>query len=621
MRILIIAPRVTELRVIPVPLGLAYISARMKRDGNEVFWLNLNHHSDDMEKLVRQAMCLHDPDIVATGGMYLYLEFTRAAFVMARRAKPDVIRLTGGSALTAEPELFMNYTGADIGVIGEGEKTVSELLKALPDISVGDLADISGIIYRNHAGELVRTRNRAPCKNLDDYPWPDFEGFDYEHTISEYQNISDFSVFAASVLDRPRMIPLITSRACPYNCTFCFHTSDRRYTERPLDDVFAELDYHVKKYRANFIVILDEVFCPGSARLTEFCERIKPYGLKWWSQSHVNMYCADRLNTMREAGCVGTSYGIESMSDKVLESMKKHNKASIVSATLQHTYDSRLDIQGNLIFGDRAETVETAEESLTWWENNLHLGVNLTMLALYPRSEMYANAVDKGIVRDPPGFIKAGCPIVNAGSMSDEDFAALRVRVQISNLIRYYCRITGYSPDEGRSTFHGSLYRLSAVCPHCGASSEYRNVALPFDSNSTFFLACRECYRRFAPPLFKNSMDISRLDERTDLAGKLIEKGDINQVEDICRRNLRRFPFHDTSLYLMGKILLMRGNRDRAFSAAHLAAIQNPAKPEHLELLADTAPDGFVGRAGRVLRKHAEWLRESGIKGVTFVAP
>ncbi|MEI6826582.1 MAG: hypothetical protein WCK54_13390 [Desulfuromonadales bacterium] len=49
MRILMVAPKVTELKVIPLPLGLAYISAQMKRDGHEVFWLNLNHHSEEMD--------------------------------------------------------------------------------------------------------------------------------------------------------------------------------------------------------------------------------------------------------------------------------------------------------------------------------------------------------------------------------------------------------------------------------------------------------------------------------------------------------------------------------------------------------------------------------------------
>lgn len=621
MRILIVAPKVTELKVIPLPLGLAYISAQMKKDGHDVFWLNLNHHSDDTETLIRQAVCLHDPDIVATGGMYLYTEFTRAVFVMARRFNPSIVRLTGGSGVTAEPELFMNYTGADIGVIGEGEATVSELLETLSVRSVNDLAGVTGLIYRDPDGKLIRTQERKPCKSLDEYPWPDLEGFDYEHTISEYQNIADFSVFAASVLDRPRMIPLITSRACPYKCTFCFHTSGRKYTERSLDDVFAEIDYHVKKYRANFIVILDEVFCPGTSRITEFCERIRPYGLKWWCQSHISMFNNDRLAVMRDAGCVGLSYGVESMNDKVLKSMKKHNKAEVVAHTLQQAYESRLDMQGNLIFGDQAETIQTAEETLTWWENNLHLGVNLTMLALYPRSEMYAIAVEKGIIRNPLGFINAGCPVVNASSMSDEDFAALRVRVGISNLIRYYCQITGYSLNRQRSSVHGKLYRLTAVCPHCGASSEYRNVALPYNSNTTFFLACRECYRRFAPPLFKRSIEMNRLEKHAIRAGKLVENGAIDEAERICQHELHRFPFHDTNLYLIGKILLIRGNRDRAFAAAHLAAISNPARPENLELLADTAPDGFVGRASHLLRQHAAWLREKGINGVTYVAP
>jgi hypothetical protein len=328
----------------------------------------------------------------------------------------------------------------------------------------------------------------------------------------------------------------------------------------------------------------------------------------------------NRLAMMREAGCVGLSYGIESMNDNVLKSMKKQNRAEVVAHSLQQSYESRLDTQGNFIFGDRLETIETAEETLTYWENNLHLGINLTMLVLYPRSEMYVTAVQNNIIKNPTGFIKAGCPVVNASSMSDAEFAALRVRVDICSLIRIYCRITEYSPDRERSIFHGKLYRLAAVCPHCGASSEYRNVALPCDSNTTFFLACRVCYRRFAPPLFKRSVKINKVENKTIIALRLIESGAIDEAERICRHNLHRFPFHDTSLYVISKILQIRGDRDRAFAAAQLAAIQNPAKPEYLEQLADTLPDGFIGRSSRVLRKHATWLREKGIDGVTFVA-
>ncbi|MEI6826581.1 MAG: radical SAM protein [Desulfuromonadales bacterium] len=520
----------------------------------------------------------------------------------------------------SEPELFMEYTGADVGVIGEGELAVSELLRVFPVTTVNDLANIDGIIYRDHAGKIIRTTDRKLCKDLDEYPWPDLEGFDYGHTINEFQNISDFSVFTASVLERPRMIPLITSRACPFTCTFCFHTSGRRYSERALDDVFAEIEYRIEKYKANFIVILDEVFSPDAVRTTEFCERIKPYGVKWWCQSHVNMSNSNRLAMMREAGCVGLSYGIESMNDIVLKSMKKQNKSEVVAHTLQQSYESRLDMQGNLIFGDRLETLETAEETLTFWENNLHLGINLTMIALYPRSEMYETAVSNGIIKNPLGFIKAGCPIVNASSMSDDEFTALRVRVDICGLIRLYSRITEYSLEHKRDNVHGKLCRLKAVCPHCGASAEYRIVALPCTSNTTFFLACRECYRRFAPPLFKRSTRAQKYDKQANYVRGLLDAGDIDKAERISLRNLHLFPFHAGGLYEFSKIMQARGNRARAFSTAHLASLYDPARPEYLEQLADTAPDGFVGRVRNVLRKHAAWLRGQGIIGVTYVS-
>lgn len=620
MRILVVAPKVTELAVLSLPLGLAYIAGQMKRDGHEVFWLNMNHHDEDMEALIGQKICLHDPDIIATGGMYLYMEFTRAAFVMARKTKPDILCLAGGTGLTAEPELFMNHTGANIGVIGEGEATVSELLKALSRDRKCDLSDIPGLIFKTDHS-LFKTQPRVFARSIDDYPWPDLEGFNYRLAIERFQNISDFSVFAGSAVERPRMIPLITSRACPYACTFCFHSTGRKYTERSLDDVFSEIDHHVKKYDANFIIILDEVFCPDNKRLTEFCQRIKDYNVKWWSQSHVKMFDPKRVAMMRDAGCVGSSFGIESMDDHVLKSMKKHNIASTVNDTLQKTYEAGIDIQGNLIFGDAEETLESAEASLSWWEQNLHLGVNVTMLALYPRSEMYVQALEKGIIRDHSGFIKAGCPIVNASKMTDAEFKELRTRIDISNLIRYYAKCTHpvaeKDPEQGAET----LYSFSARCPHCQAESHYQRVSIPFNSHKTFYMACRTCYRRFAPSTLRRAPEHEKANEKAQAALQAFESRNPKVAEDFCTEVLNKSPFHAKSLYAFSRILLNRGEKDRAFRSARLAGIYDPANPTYLEHLAETLPEGFVGRAKAVLKAHAAWLRNQGIDGVIYVKP
>jgi len=159
---------------------------------------------------------------------------------------------------------------ADFGVIGEGEITINELCSSLENSR--KFSEIDGIIYKSGNFYII-TKPRKEIKNIDFIPWPDYKGFEVE----KYLRLSPPGI---SGLNRQNTVFMLASRSCPYNCTFCFHTTGKKYRQRSLDNFFEELDYMVSQYNIDFICMSDELFARDIQRVKEFCERIKRYKIR-----------------------------------------------------------------------------------------------------------------------------------------------------------------------------------------------------------------------------------------------------------------------------------------------------------------------------------------------------
>lgn len=125
-------------------------------------------------------------------------------------------------------------------------------------------------------------------------------------------------------INEKNTILMSTSRACPYQCTFCFHSSGSKYRQRSLDNFFEELDILVEKYAIKYIFIVDELFAVKMDRLKEFCQRIKPYNIKWWAEFRVNTVTKEMVDLLKDANCAVMAFGIERADNRILKSMRKN---------------------------------------------------------------------------------------------------------------------------------------------------------------------------------------------------------------------------------------------------------------------------------------------------------
>lgn len=466
------------------PLGIAYVSSSLKEAGFHVFTLNLNNIEGPVEDVLNREMSRSDIDVVLTGGLTGQYGAIRDVIAGAKQVDPEVVTIVGGGIVSSAPEEAMQALEyGDFGVIGEGDLIARDLCAALEQGMPP--TEVPGLVARCGGG-FRRTGGCVANVDVETLPMPDYESFGIEQLLSSVPNVVGMSEY--------NTLPIITSRSCPYRCTFCFHTSGQKYRQRSLDSVFAEIDYLVREFGVRFLSIQDELFGYDMEWVQGFCRRIRPYGIRWLANFRVSDVTPELVDLVKDANCAVMAFGVESADNRVLRSMRKGVTVEQTEKALELAYDAGLGIQGVLIFGDVAETVETAKTSFNWWLVHIHYELELSAVITYPGTDLYRYALSKGLISDPVQYIRDACPLVRLSSMSEEEYRWLFE--QLLSLPRM-------AHTEPRSATVTALDRVNATidisgdCAACGTTNQWEKARLFIRET----LACNRCGRKHIAPM------------------------------------------------------------------------------------------------------------------------
>lgn len=607
MKILLVVLPQAKMASYQIPLGIGYISSSLKRAGHDVYVLNPNHTLEDFDVFIANAITTFQPDLVGTGGLAFHLGQVRAVAAESRRLLPSTHIVIGGALITNQPEVVMAAVPeADFGVIGEGEHTIVELAAALE--SGTDVDTVKGIVYRA-TGNIIRTPSRPLEKNLDALPWVDHDGLGLEIYASLHR---PGQLAPALIVDfETRVMPIMTSRGCPYSCTFCCHEAGgRRYRTRSLDDVFAEIRYGIERYNINAVNIYDDLFCLNRARIEDFCQRIAPLGLRWLCSLSAGQVDKDILRLMRESGCCCISVGVESMSPTILKSMKKPSSREELEQVLALIYEEKMFVWSNLIFGDPAETIETAMETIDWFCNNNHYDMRWALIGYHPGSQIYDDAVARGLIKDPIAYLADGNCEINGTAMSDEEYRMMRVLV-----VRYF-RSFGFAGRLVGMEFDGSHLVARCVCPYC--SVEGSCYTIDSRPGAPYRIICPSCNRSYRVPIFvrkKPSPEVLQL--MSSLRDFEVAGAHAEQVKAITDQVISLDPAN-TEIW---RFCILRadaeGDAQRAIELLENAIVRDPYNPALFEEMWFRLAQ--LGRDKTKYARKAKHLRNMGISHTTFV--
>jgi radical SAM superfamily enzyme YgiQ (UPF0313 family) len=514
VKVLLVVPRTlgTSYGFTNFPIGLAYISSAVKAAGHDVHILDLNNyyspifHVGILQMLLKREINKFNPDIVATGGLSAIYDQIHAIIELARQIKPGVVTVMGGGCVSSDPEVIMENIHADFGVIGEGEVTIVDLIEHL-EAGAQDFENVDGIIFRRGT-QLVTTSPRQPIMDLDSIPFPDYEGFDINCHLDR-QTLTDQDVHPFNNL---RVFEIAASRSCPFKCTFCFHPVGDKYRKRSIGSVLSEIRYLVDNYKVNYMLLNDELFASDKNWLLDFCSGVKQLGIKWQAQLRVDIVDDELIALLKDAGCIYISYGLESASPTILKSMRKKITVKQIENALEITKNHDILIQGNFIFGDRAETLETIVETLNWWFRHREYRINLSHLIAYPGTALYRYAIEEGLIKgNRIEYIKNGCKglkQLNLTRLPADVFNSM-LQIILGNLRpgNFEPAIISECIPKGCDPYQGYYYSARMKCPYCGMEDDYfpihsKYVRFNLKTYRDFGFGCRFCNQRmtFLPP-------------------------------------------------------------------------------------------------------------------------
>jgi radical SAM superfamily enzyme YgiQ (UPF0313 family) len=284
------------------PLGITILAAWLEGKGYEV-----RLRDDSIESMAELNTQFEWADVVGISSLTPNARRARelGQIVKSEFGKPVIL---GGPHPTTNPEFFLDDDAADICVQGEGDETLPELLEVIYEPERWD--EVRGITFMRD-GEQVVTERRPLYKEMDDIPEPAYHLWD----IPRYMRL----------MVNPG-VTAITSRGCPYACTFCdAEMTPRQYRAMSPTKTVDLMERILRTYNPPQLILFDDLFTIQRKRVIEICKEIVNRGLffEWICESRVDTMDFEMLRWLRKAGCVKIYYGLESGSPRVLVTMKK----------------------------------------------------------------------------------------------------------------------------------------------------------------------------------------------------------------------------------------------------------------------------------------------------------
>lgn len=361
------------------PQGLCLLAGILRQRGWEPTIVDAKPLGLTVEETVEQIL-LSDPDYV---GFSVYTVFAQVVADIcqklkeARRAEGrDITTIVGGAHVTFLAEDYMaKHPELDIGVVGEGEDTLPELLECLE--RGGSLKEVSGLVYR-WGGRTVRTARRASLPDLDGLPLP---AWDLLPRLDRLYRPAPDSI------KRTPATGIVVSRGCPSKCYFCnprgLGTSFRIHSPAYIISMIRELQ---RTYGINDIYIMDDMFTAEREFVLDFCRELKASGLDitWSCQARTDSVDPELLQAMKGAGCWQVGFGLESGSQKVLELINKGSTVEQNAQALAWCREVGLEVKGLFMIGSFGETKEDVELTIEFIRNNYLTDLHVTFFTPMP---------------------------------------------------------------------------------------------------------------------------------------------------------------------------------------------------------------------------------------------
>ena len=325
-----------------------------------------------------------DPDIIGISVMSAKLESALKLAAISKELNPRRQVVFGGFHPTVAPEEILSHTSVDFVIRGEGEHTFLDLCRALGS-NRQEFSGINGLSFR-HNGGAVHNQPRPLESHLSAFHYP---------TREEYLNLERYPKLALAAM--------MSSRGCPYDCTFCNAKSiwTRKVRYRDADEVISEMVWLKQRYGVPRYTFNDDSFTVNRRHTEELLRKIaaSKLGIPWVCQTRTDLLDEELLKKMIAAGCISISIGLESVSDRMLKIIKKNLTMESFNKALAFIERSNIEYCIYLMVGFPEETEEEILKSIEFVKASRAPFIGLSVFTPYPGCESYQRAKDMGVIK------------------------------------------------------------------------------------------------------------------------------------------------------------------------------------------------------------------------------
>ena len=327
---------------------------------------------------------------------YLGISATTSSFLEAVRlaeavkaADPKIKVLMGGVHISGlKQRCLEDFASIDYGIVGEGEEALEQLILR----QGADLDDVPGILYRDAGdrGQVHFTGLRSQMISLDSLPFPAYE------LLDGYPRAYRLPIF--SFPSHPSA-SMVSSRGCPYQCTYCDRSVFRRgFRYNSPDYMIAHLDYMARRWGIRHVTFYDDIFTANRKRIEAFCSlmaRKKP-GITFNCAVRANEVDEDLMRVLEAAGCWQISFGVESGDPDIVKLHRQRSDLHEIRAKVEIAKRFGIRVKGLFIMGLPGDTEETIRRTIDYACSTDFDEVNVSKFTPFPGAPVYDGIRDCG---------------------------------------------------------------------------------------------------------------------------------------------------------------------------------------------------------------------------------
>ncbi len=389
MKITLIYPRFKYEHVggLQEPLGILYISSVLKKNGYDVKVIDLTFEKSF--SVIRKNIA--GSDIVGISVTTALFNTAKNVLNYIKKIDPSIPVVMGGPHATVLPNEILS-SGFDYAIIGEGEETILDLLNVIKGKKRPE--QVKGIAYKEK-GKICFTEPRSYIKNVDKIPFPDRKALNYKQYFKNGMN----------------HVGVFVTRGCPYNCLFCKPMQNKLFGNilrgRKVENVAREIEVIYKDYGNVKIIFKDDtIMTNGSQWFRNLKKEMDKRNIiidGWLCQSRVDQINSELIEALKECGCEGISFGVESGSQKILNYYRKGIVVKQIISAFDMCRKAKIRTHAYIMFGAPEETRKDMEMTYKLIKKIKPDSISTSITTPAPGTDLYTGAEKKGILKISKG--------------------------------------------------------------------------------------------------------------------------------------------------------------------------------------------------------------------------